>query len=282
MDKEKLDEMWRKAVGSAEPAQMEELSTALVEAWHSEDPSFRRHMKNRLRQIRDLSQEEARNVVFDLAAARSVIADEVGFAGWDEMADALAKRTADSRPFLFQYAIAAMVRGDFSALESMVGGPERFDDQIADWFEKGYFKDEPETLAEVFSAACMLGYDRTAAYLLNKGVDALAGTKTGLNGFHYAASSGRLNIIKLLIERKVPMEVENMYGGTVLGQALWSAVNEYKPDHAAIIEALIDARGKIEPGTLHWWNQQNVPSAETKERVAAALERHGQTKSNGG
>lgn len=277
MNKEKLDEMWRSAVRSAKPEQLEELATALVEAWRSEDPLFRRHMKNRLRQIRDLTQEEARDLEFNLAAARSVIADEVGFAGWDELIEALTNHTADRRPLLFQYAIAAMERGDFSALESMVGGSESFEDQIAEWFEKGYFKDEPETLAEVLSAACMLGYDKTAAYLLDKGVDLLAGIKTGLNGFHYAASSGRLNVIKLLIEKKVPMEVENMYGGTVLGQALWSAVNEYTPDHAAIIEALIDARGKIEPGTLGWWNEQNVPSAEAKERVAAALKRHGQT-----
>lgn len=277
MNKEKLEEMWRTAVRSARPEQLEELATELVEAWRSEDPLFRRHMKNRLRQIRDLSQEEAQNVEFDLAAARSVIADEVGFAGWGELMTSVNKPPGDGRPLLFQYAIAAMVRGDFSALEAMVGGPERFDDQIAEWFEKGYFNDEPETLAEVFTASCMLGYDKTAAYLLDRGVDPLAGIKTGLNGFHYAASSGRLNIVKLLIDRKIPMEIENMYGGTVLGQALWSAVNEHTPDHAAIIEALIEARGKIEAGTLRWWNERNVPSAETKERVAAALKRHGYT-----
>jgi len=108
---------------------------------------------------------------------------------------------------------------------------------------------------------------------LDKGVDPLAGTKTGLNGFHYAASSGRPAVIRLLIGRKVPMEVRNMYGGTVFEQALWSAINEYTPDHAEIIEALIDAGAEIEPGTLEWWQGQNVPSAETKERVAAALRR---------
>lgn len=276
MDKEKLEEMWRSAVSAAEPGQLEELATALVEEWKSEDPLFRRHMKNRLRQIRDRTQEEVGELDFDLRAARSVIADDVGFASWQELIGAIASDTG-GRPLLFQYAIAAMVRGDFSALQSMVGGPEQFHYQITEWFEQGYFNDETETLAEVFTASCMLGHERTAAYLLDKGVDPLAGTKTGLNGFHYAASSGRLNIIKLLIERKVPMEAENMYGGTVVGQALWSAVNEYTADHAAIIEALIEARGKIEAGTLSWWSKQDVPSAEAKEHVANVLRKHGCT-----
>jgi len=164
-----------------------------------------------------------------------------------------------------------MVRGDFSALEEAVGGPEEFDASIVEWYEKGYFTDEPETLAEVFSAACMLGHPRAAAFLLDRGADPAAGIRTGLNGFHYAASSGRLEVVKLLIARKAPMEIRNMYGGTVLEQALWSAVNEHRESHGAIIEALIEAGAYIEPGTLDWWNEQDVPSLKTKAYVAQIL-----------
>ena len=57
----------------------------------------------------------------------------------------------------------------------------------------------------------------------------------------------------------------------MLGQAFWSAVNEHKPSHADIIEALIKAGAVVEPGTLEWWEVQNVPSDETKERVTNAL-----------
>jgi len=32
-----------------------------------------------------------------------------------------------------------------------------------------------------------------------------------------------------------------MYGGTVLDTAVWSAINEPKPDHLPIIEALLKA-----------------------------------------
>jgi hypothetical protein len=64
-----------------------------------------------------------------------------------------------------------------------------------------------------------------------------------------------------------------MYGGTVLGQALWSAVYEHKQSHGEIIEALVRAGAHLEPGTLEWWNKQDVPSTETKRRVADVLRR---------
>lgn len=39
-----------------------------------------------------------------------------------------------------------------------------------------------------------------------------------------------------------------MYGGTVLGCTVWSAINETRVDHLAIIEALIDAGADIDRG----------------------------------
>ncbi|HLA96510.1 MAG TPA: ankyrin repeat domain-containing protein [Pyrinomonadaceae bacterium] len=172
---------------------------------------------------------------------------------------------------LWDKTLTALDRGDFTRLEELLGGPDSFDKQIAKWFEEGQFDEAPEALAEAFTCACMLGRTATASYLLEKSVDPYAGMKTGLAGFHYAVSGGRLDVVKMLVERKIPMNVENRYGGTVWGQALWSAVNEHKVTHAEIIEMLIDAGVEIEPGTLLWWETQNVPSAETKERVAKAL-----------
>ena len=57
------------------------------------------------------------------------------------------------------------------------------------------------------------------------------------------------------------MEVKNMYDGTVLGQALWSAINEHTPNHAEIIEVLINGGVYVWPNTLEWWEKQDVPSA---------------------
>ena len=70
------------------------------------------------------------------------------------------------------------------------------------------------------------------------------------------------------------MEIVNTYGGTVLGQALWSAIHEHESTHAEIIETLIGSGAKIHPGTLEWWEQQEVSSPATKDRVTTALRRY--------
>lgn len=175
---------------------------------------------------------------------------------------------------LWQKTLVHLNEGNFTALEQVLGGPDAFDCQIIEWHRGGKFDDEPEALAEALSCACMLGRITTAEYLLDLGVDPYAGMKTWLAGPHWAASSGHPEIIKLLIERGTSLEIENKYGGTVLGQALWSAVNEHKPTHAEIIEMLIQAGAEVESGTAEWWQEQDVPSNETKQRVAEVLGRH--------
>ncbi len=169
---------------------------------------------------------------------------------------------------LWPYVTKALDQGDFTWLDKLLNSQNA---SLIDLLEA---HGEPkEYMDEAFAWACMVGRTRDAEILLDKGVDPYAGMKTGLAGFHYAVSSGRLGVVKMLIERNVPMNVENMYGGNVWGQALWSAVNEHKPDHAGIIEALIDAGVEIEAGTLEWWQEQDVPSEETRRRVADALRR---------
>src|ERR1043165_5217758 len=156
--------------------------------------------------------------------------------------------------------------GNFTRLEKLLRdeGVTIFDVLAVDGYSK-------EHLDEACTWACMLGRVDDVEKLLDLGADAVGGMKSGLSGFHYAASSGRLNVIKLLIDRKVPMEVKGMYDNTVLGQALWSAIHEHTPDHAEIVTALIRAGAHVWPNTLEWWNEQDVPSAETKQRIADAL-----------
>ena len=279
MNRKELETLWTETLCTVKPteAQFDHLAASIVEVYSSADTGFRQHIANRLRQIADRTETSFETNALNISTARLLVADEIGFADWNDLTKAVSDPAANAKPLLFQYAVAAMVRGDFSALESTVGGPEKFHEQIVEWYEKGYFADEQETLVEVFSAACMLGRAKTAEYLLDKGVNPYAGMKTGLSGFHYAASSGRLEVIKRLIDRKVPMEVKNMYNGTVFEQAIWSAVNEHTPDHAEIVERLIDAGAVVEEGYLEWWDKQDVPSAETKMRIADALKRHHQT-----
>jgi hypothetical protein len=62
-----------------------------------------------------------------------------------------------------------------------------------------------------------------------------------------------------------PLEVKNMYGGTVLGQALWSAAHGGDPDvYLQITETLIAAGAKL---------YDRHPPVST--RVDELLEKHG-------
>lgn len=172
---------------------------------------------------------------------------------------------------LWKQAVKDITDGAYFRIQKTLGGGEAFDNQIIDWFDRGYFENDLEALAETVTCASFLGRSRLVAHLLDKGVDPVAGMRSGMNGFHYAASCGQLEVISVMIDRNVPMEIVNRYGGTVLGQALWSAIHEHERTHAEIIEALIKAGAKIHHGTLEWWDEQDVPSAETKDRVATAL-----------
>jgi len=112
--------------------------------------------------------------------------------------------------------------------------------------------DAKPLIEQAFIYACQYGQNKICEFLLDKGVDPSSQAGIGQTGLHYAAHHGQLETVKMLIERNAPLEVKNMYGGTVLGQALWSAFNEPHKDHLQIVEALIDAGAVIEPDWNKW------------------------------
>jgi hypothetical protein len=72
-------------------------------------------------------------------------------------------------------------------------------------------------------------------------------------------------IVKLLIARGAQLEATNVYGGTVLGQTLWSAAHGGDPDtYVAIVETLIAAGARVP--------QAHPP---INEKLDALLARHG-------
>ena len=150
---------------------------------------------------------------------------------------------------LFSDAVQGLKAGDFSRLEPWFGqtSPAEGDRcRIIKWYEDGLFADEPIALQEALTCACFLGRTCIVEYLLGQGVNFAAGTSTGLNGFHWAANRGQLETVMLLIDQGAPLETKNMYGSTVLGMAVWSAINEPKADHLRIIEALIKAGARAD------------------------------------
>src|SRR5688572_6391677 len=120
---------------------------------------------------------------------------------------------------LWERTAKALVGGDFTVLDELL---TEHNASIVDLLEAN---GEPvDAMKEAFAWACFTGRTVDAEALLDKGVDPAASDKTGLSGPHWAANRGNIETVKMLVRRNVPLEQLNMYGGTVLGQALWSAV----------------------------------------------------------
>lgn len=123
----------------------------------------------------------------------------------------------------------------------------------------------PQILYTSLCHACQYGSEEVVAFLLDHGADQGAPDSDHQTPFHHAAIGGRLGMVKLLLARGAPLEVRNEYGGTVLGQALWSAAHGGDPEvFVPIFETLIAAGAKIPA--------RHPP---VNERVDALLARYG-------
>ena len=99
-----------------------------------------------------------------------------------------------------------------------------------------------------FRYACFCGRDAVVAFFVEAGVDLAGHSGDGQTGLHYAAMGGQLETVKLLLRHGAPLEALNEYGGTVLGQTLWSAAHGGDPKvFVPIVETLISAGAKLYP-----------------------------------
>jgi hypothetical protein len=117
-----------------------------------------------------------------------------------------------------------------------------------------------------FVMACAWGRKDVVEFLLERGADPAWHRGDGQTALHWAVIGGNLEILKLLMGRpNPPLEAKNQYGGTVLGQTLWSAAHGGEPDrYIAILEALIAAGARVP--------EKHVP---VNAKVDAWLEQHG-------
>ena len=116
---------------------------------------------------------------------------------------------------------------------------------------KSFFKSgrpAKKRIRSAFSYACGWGQKDVVEFLLDKGIDLADGGNDGQTPLHWAVITGQLEMVKLLLKYRPPLESVNMYGGTVLGQTLWSAAHGGDPKlYAEIIETLIAAGAKVPP-----------------------------------
>ncbi|MCX5662787.1 MAG: ankyrin repeat domain-containing protein [Planctomycetota bacterium] len=178
--------------------------------------------------------------------------------------------TSDSADSAAQFrdAVQGLERGDFSRLEPLFTSASPDDPRrcaILAWHAAGLFAGEPEALNEALTCACFLGKRAVAEALIVAGVDPAAGDGTGMTAFHWAANRGQLATVRLLIEHKAPLETRNMYGGTVLGCTVWSAIHEPRGEQLRAIELLIEAGAALK--------EAGYPTGN--ERVDEVLRRHG-------
>lgn len=80
-----------------------------------------------------------------------------------------------------------------------------------------------EERKEALLYACGYGRNSVVQFLLEKGMNLGAHTGDGQTPLRYAVIGGHLETVELLLRHKPPPEATNRYGGTVWGQALWSA-----------------------------------------------------------
>jgi ankyrin repeat protein len=121
---------------------------------------------------------------------------------------------------------------------------------------KGFFRNDgkrkstpsKKRLQSAFFYACAGGRKDVVEFLLNNGVDLSDGGGDGQTPLHWAVIYGKLEMVKLLLKYNPPLESRNMYGGTVLGQTMWSAAHGGDPKvYSEIIEKLIAAGAKVPP-----------------------------------
>jgi ankyrin repeat protein len=104
----------------------------------------------------------------------------------------------------------------------------------------------PAQLNEGLRYACVHGRLEAAELLVARGADLGEGTEDGQTPAHMAVIGGHLEVLKMLLEHGPPLEQQNAYGGTVLGQTLWSAGHRGDSDrYIAIIEALLASGAQL-------------------------------------
>jgi ankyrin repeat protein len=155
------------------------------------------------------------------------------------------------------------------------GGLGRVDLLAAYFDEQGRPRSSttPQQLASALVAAAEHNQQDAVRFLLDRGVpvDAQA-PGSAFTGANWAALNGNVDLLKLFIARGARLEIENDYGGAALDASLWGAANRPRQDlYPEVVETLIAAGAKVEPGFADWWAKQEPRSPQAHMRILGQL-----------
>jgi hypothetical protein len=138
---------------------------------------------------------------------------------------------------------------------------------------KGFFKQDGSLKANATKAqmesgfmwACEYGRTRIVAFLLQRGVN-VGATPNGETGLHQAAYGGHATIVKLLLDRKAPVDVKDeTYENTPLGWALhgwlYPPPEAKRRNHVKVVALLVAAGAAVD--------QQWLENDEEGQKVCA-------------
>jgi ankyrin repeat protein len=151
--------------------------------------------------------------LLELLLARGAAIDGVT-GGWSPLNAALANGRPEAALFLAQ-------RGARLDLEG-AAGLGRLDVVAASFGPDGALRNgaAPAQLQAGFRWAAEYGRNDVLTYLLDRGAGPAAQDRNGLTALHWAVVGGHLDTVRLLLARNAPLEIVNVWGGTVLGTAV--------------------------------------------------------------
>jgi ankyrin repeat protein len=85
--------------------------------------------------------------------------------------------------------------------------------------------DRTERLGLALTWAAAFGETETVRTLLERGVDPAGRDRSRMTALHWAAANRYLDVVSLLLSYDAPLEVQNVWGGTVLDSTGWFVVN---------------------------------------------------------
>ena len=112
----------------------------------------------------------------------------------------------------------------------------------------------PSETERAFLWACQYGHNEVIEFLLSRDQKLLQTAYEGQTALHSAILGGQSRTVELLLRKGASLTTKNVYGGTALDQAVWSATHtDSGLDYLSIIDLLVKAGSQMDSETATWF-----------------------------